>query len=160
VLAFRDISERKRQEQALHDALAEVERLKERLAAENAYLRAEIRTDRQFGEIVGQSEPLLAVLDQVRRVAPTKSTVLVQGESGTGKEAIARAVHDLSPRREHPLIKVNCGAISPSLIESELFGHEKGAFTGALRQRAGFFELADGGTIFLDEVGELPRTRR
>jgi PAS domain S-box-containing protein len=156
VLAFRDISERKRQEQALHDALAEVERLKERLAAENAYLRAEIRTDRQFGEIVGQSEPLLAVLDQVRRVAPTKSTVLVQGESGTGKEAIARAVHDLSPRREHPLIKVNCGAISPSLIESELFGHEKGAFTGALRQRAGFFELADGGTIFLDEVGELP----
>jgi formate hydrogenlyase transcriptional activator len=156
VLAFRDISERKRQEQALHDALAEVERLKERLAAENAYLRAEIRTDRQFGEIVGQSEALLTVLEQVRRVAPTKSSVLLQGESGTGKEAIARALHDLSPRRDHPLIKVNCGAISPSLIESELFGHEKGAFTGALRQRAGFFELADGGTIFLDEVGELP----
>jgi len=156
VLAFRDISERKRQEQALHDALAEVERLKERLAAENAYLRAEIRSDRQFGEIVGQSQALLAVLEQVRRVAPTKSSVLLQGESGTGKEAIARALHELSPRREHPLIKVNCGAISPSLIESELFGHEKGAFTGALRQRAGFFELADGGTIFLDEVGELP----
>jgi PAS domain S-box-containing protein len=156
VLAIRDISERKRQEQALHDALAEVERLRERLAAENAYLRAEIRSDRQFGEIVGQSEALLAVLEQVRRVAPTKSSVLVQGESGTGKEAIARALHELSPRRDHPLIKVNCGAISPSLIESELFGHEKGAFTGALRQRAGFFELADGGTIFLDEVGELP----
>ena len=156
VLALRDISERKRQEQALHDALGEVERLKERLAAENAYLRAEIRADRQFGEIVGQSQALLAVLEQVRRVAPTKSSVLLQGESGTGKEAIARALHDASPRREHPLIKVNCGAISPTLIESELFGHEKGAFTGALRQRAGFFELADGGTIFLDEVGDLP----
>ena len=156
VLAFQDISDRKRQEQALQDALGEVERLKERLAAENAYLQAEIRSDRQFGDIVGQNAALLAVLEQVRRVAPTKSSVLLQGESGTGKEAIARALHDLSPRRERPLIKVNCGAISPSLIESELFGHEKGAFTGALRQRAGFFELADGGTIFLDEVGELP----
>ena len=156
VLAFQDISDRKRQEQALHDALAEVGRLKERLAAENAYLREEIRSDRQFGEIIGRSEALLGVLEQVRRVAPTRSTVLLQGESGTGKEAIARALHEASPRREHPLIKVNCGAISPSLIESELFGHEKGAFTGALRQRAGFFELADGGTIFLDEVGELP----
>jgi PAS domain S-box-containing protein len=156
VLAFQDISDHKRQEQALHDALVEVGQLKERLAAENAYLRAEIRSDRQFGEIIGRSEALLGVLEQVRRVAPTRSTVLLQGESGTGKEAIARALHELSPRRERPLIKVNCGAISPSLIESELFGHEKGAFTGALRQRAGFFELADGGTIFLDEVGELP----
>jgi PAS domain S-box-containing protein len=156
VLAFQDISERRRHEQALRDALAEVERLKERLAAENAYLRQEIRSDRQFGEIVGRSAALAQVLEQVQRVAPTRSSVLLQGESGTGKEAIARALHDLSPRRERPLIKVNCGAISPTLIESELFGHEKGAFTGAHRQRAGYFELADGGTIFLDEVGELP----
>jgi PAS domain S-box-containing protein len=156
VLAFQDISERRRQEQALRDALAEVEHLKERLAAENAYLRQEIRTDRKFGEIVGRSAALAQVLEQVQRVAPTRSSVLLQGESGTGKEAIARALHDLSPRRERPLIKVNCGAISPTLIESELFGHEKGAFTGAHRQRAGYFELADGGTIFLDEVGELP----
>ncbi len=156
VLAFQDISERRRQEQALRDALAEVEHLKERLAAENAYLRQEIRDDRRVGEIVGQSAALAQVLEQVQRVAPTRSSVLLQGESGTGKEAIARALHDLSPRRERPLIKVNCGAISPTLIESELFGHEKGAFTGAHRQRAGYFELADGGTIFLDEVGELP----
>jgi transcriptional regulator with GAF, ATPase, and Fis domain len=99
---------------------------------------------------------LKEVLDQVDQVAPTNSSVLVTGESGTGKEAIARAIHDLSARRDRPLIKVNCGAITPTLIESELFGHEKGAFTGAARQRQGHFELADGGTIFLDEVGELP----
>jgi len=156
VIAFKDIRERKKQERELRAALAEVERLKERLAAENAYLQEEIRSDRQFGEVIGRSPGLLQVLDQVRRVAPTRSSVLIQGESGTGKEAIARALHALSPRRDRPLIKVNCGAISPSLIESELFGHEKGSFTGAFRRRAGYFELADGGTIFLDEIGDLP----
>ena len=156
VLAFRDITQRKRQEHQLRDALAEVERLRDRLQAENAYLQAEVKTEGRFDSIVGESPALKEVLDQIDQVAPTNSSVLVIGESGTGKEAIARAIHDLSPRRDRPLIKVNCGAITPTLIESELFGHEKGAFTGATRQRQGHFELADGGTIFLDEVGELP----
>ena len=156
VLAFRDVTVRKRQERQLRDALAEVESLRDRLQAENAYLQAEVRTEGRFDGIVGESPVLKAVLDQVDQVAPTNSSVLIIGESGTGKEAIARAIHDLSARRDRPLIKVNCGAITPSLIESELFGHEKGAFTGAHRQRQGHFELADGGTIFLDEVGELP----
>ncbi len=156
VLAFRDVTVRKRQERQLRDALAEVESLRDRLQAENAYLQAEVRSEGRFDGIVGESPALKEVLDQVDQVAPTNSSVLIIGESGTGKEAIARAIHDLSPRRDRPLIKVNCGAITPSLIESELFGHEKGAFTGAHRQRQGHFELADGGTIFLDEVGELP----
>jgi PAS domain S-box-containing protein len=156
VLAFRDVTVRKRQERQLREALAEVERLRDRLQAENAYLRAEVRSEGRFDGIVGESAALKGVLDLVDQVAPTNSSVLIIGESGTGKEAIARAIHDLSPRRDRPLIKVNCGAITPSLIESELFGHEKGAFTGAHRQRQGHFELADGGTIFLDEVGELP----
>ena len=156
VLAFRDITQRKRQEHQLRDALAEVETLRDRLQAENAYLQAEVRNEGRFDSIVGESPALKEVLDQVDQVAPTNSSVLVTGESGTGKEAIARAIHDLSARRDRPLIKVNCGAITPTLIESELFGHEKGAFTGAARQRQGHFELADGGTIFLDEVGELP----
>ena len=156
VLAFRDITQRKRQEHQLRDALAEVERLRDRLQAENAYLQAEVRNEGRFDSIVGESPALKEVLDQVDQVAPTNSSVLVTGESGTGKEAIARAIHDLSARRDRPLIKVNCGAITPTLIESELFGHEKGAFTGASRQRQGHFELADGGTLFLDEVGELP----
>ncbi len=156
VLAFRDITQRKRQEHALRDAMAEVERLRDRLQAENAYLQAEVKTEGRFDGIVGDSAPLKAVLEQIDQVAPTNSTVLIIGESGTGKEALARAIHELSPRRDRPLIKVNCGAITPTLIESELFGHEKGAFTGASRQRQGHFELADGGTIFLDEIGELP----
>ena len=156
VLAFRDITQRKRQEHQLREALAEVERLRDRLQAENAYLQAEVKTEGRFDSIVGESPALKAVLDQIDQVAPTNSSVLVIGESGTGKEAMARAIHDLSARRDRPLIKVNCGAITPTLIESELFGHEKGAFTGAHKQRQGHFELADGGTIFLDEVGELP----
>src|SRR5437016_9656185 len=106
--------------------------------------------------MVGSSPALLAVLRQVDRVAPTDSTVLVSGETGTGKELIARAIHDRSARRGRPLVKVNCSAISAGLVESELFGHVKGAFTGAIERRIGRFELADGGTIFLDEVGELP----
>jgi PAS domain S-box-containing protein len=156
VLAFRDVTQRKRQENQLREALTEVERLRDRLQAENAYLQAEVKTEGRFDSIVGDSQALKDVLDQIDQVAPTKSSVLIIGESGTGKEAMARAIHDLSPRRDRPLIKVNCGAITPTLIESELFGHEKGAFTGAHKQRQGHFELADGGTIFLDEVGELP----
>ncbi len=120
------------------------------------YLREEIQSEYNFEEIVGQSPALRDVLDKVKRVAPTDATVLILGESGTGKELIARALHNLSPRKAQPLVKVNCGAIPAGLVESELFGHEKGAFTGADRPRRGRFELADGGTIFLDEVGELP----
>ena len=156
VLAFQDISARKRQEAALKDALAEVEHLHDRLQAENQYLQQEVASGGGFDDIVGESDALRAVLAQIEQVAPTHSSVLIQGESGTGKEALARAIHDHSARRDRPLIKVNCGAITPNLIESELFGHEKGSFTGAVKQRQGYFELADGGTIFLDEIGELP----
>jgi formate hydrogenlyase transcriptional activator len=134
----------------------EIERLKNRLVVENAYLQEEIRREGGFEEIVGDSAAIRALLHTVRQVAPTDSTVLLFGETGTGKELVARAIHRLSPRRERALIKVNCGAISPSLVESELFGHERGAFTGALQRRLGRFELADGGTLFMDEVGELP----
>ncbi|HEX9784256.1 MAG TPA: sigma 54-interacting transcriptional regulator [Opitutaceae bacterium] len=143
---------------ALDDCLAheEVRRLRDRLAAENAYLQEEIRTEHNFDEIVGSSPALLQVLRDVDQVAATESTVLITGETGTGKELIARAIHDRSPRKNHPLVKVNCGAISAGLVESELFGHVKGAFTGALANRDGRFKLADGGTLFLDEVGELP----
>jgi PAS domain S-box-containing protein len=156
VVAFRDITERKRQEQALRQALTEVRQLKEKLQAENTYLREEIKTDHNFEEIIGNSPALIKLLKQVEQVAPLDTTVLVQGESGTGKELIARAIHSRSPRRERPLIKVNCGAISPNLVESALFGHEKGAFTGAVKAREGYFQLADGGTLFLDECGEIP----
>ena len=127
-----------------------------RLQAQNAYLQEEIRAEHNFTEIVGNSPELRDVLRQVEQVAPTDSTVLILGETGTGKELIARAIHDRSTRRQQQLVKVNCGAISAGLVESELFGHVKGAFTGALTARDGRFKLADGGTIFLDEVGELP----
>src|SRR5206468_10129858 len=116
----------------------------------------ELHREHNFVEMVGSSPALLAVLHQVDQVAPTDSTVLVSGETGTGKELIARAIHDRSARRERPLVKVNCAAISAGLVESELFGHVKGAFTGALANREGRFKVADGGTLFLDEVGELP----
>ena len=134
----------------------EIAALKARLEKENVYLQEEIRTEHNFDEIVGNSPALLAVLRKVEQVAPTDSTVLIYGETGTGKELIARAIHDRSARKDHPLVKVNCSAISAGLVESELFGHVKGAFTGALERRIGRFELADGGTIFLDEIGELP----
>ncbi|HYT56063.1 MAG TPA: sigma 54-interacting transcriptional regulator [Verrucomicrobiae bacterium] len=134
----------------------EIAALKARLEKENVYLQEEIRTEHNFEEIVGNSPALLAVLRNVEQVAPTDSTVLICGETGTGKELIARAIHNRSARKDHPLVKVNCSAISAGLVESELFGHVKGAFTGALERRSGRFELADGGTIFLDEVGELP----
>ena len=143
---------------ALENAMAfdEIAELKERLARENVYLQEEIRGEHNFVELVGGSPPLLATLRKVEQVAPTDSTVLVTGETGTGKELIARALHSRSARRDRPLVKVDCSAISAGLAESELFGHVKGAFTGALERRAGRFELADGGTVFLDEVGELP----
>jgi len=147
---------------ALDDCLAheEVRRLRDRLAAENVYLQEEIRQDHNFGDIVGRSPALLQALADVERVAPTDATVLILGETGTGKELIARAIHDRSPRRGRPLVKVNCGAIATGLVESELFGHVKGAFTGAIDNRDGRFKLADGGTIFLDEVGEVsPETQ-
>ena len=134
---------------------ADVARHKERLAVENAYLQEEIRADHGFTEIIGASPALADVLVRVRQVAPAESTVLLTGETGTGKELLARAIHNLSARKDRAMIKVNCGAISAGLVESELFGHEKGAFTGALQRRIGRFELADKGTLFMDEVGEL-----
>src|SRR5207244_9398936 len=133
-----------------------MEREKARLEAQNTYLQEEIRSEHNFDEIVGGSRALLDMLRQVDQVAPADSTALISGDTGTGKELIARAIHDRSARRERPLVKVNCGAISAGLVESELFGHVKGAFTGALSNRDGRFKVADGGTIFLDEVGELP----
>ena len=143
---------------ALDDCLAheEVRQLRDRLAAENVYLQEEIRSEHDFSEVVGNSPALLEVLRAIEQVAPTDTTVLILGETGTGKEVLARAIHDRSARRERPLVKVNCGAITAGLVESELFGHVKGSFTGALQDREGRFQLADGGTIFLDEVGELP----
>lgn len=133
-----------------------MEQEKARLEAQNNYLQEEIRSEHNFGEIVGSSPALLDVLRQVEQIAKIDSTVLILGETGTGKELVARAIHDRSPRKHRALVKVNCGAISAGLVESELFGHVKGAFTGAIANRDGRFKLADGGTIFLDEVGELP----
>jgi formate hydrogenlyase transcriptional activator len=133
-----------------------IEELNARLAEEKVYLEDEIRTDNRFEEIVGQSRALKAVLKQVETVAPTDSTVLIYGETGTGKELLARAIHDLSSRRQGTFVKLNCAAIPMGLLESEMFGHEKGAFTGAIAQRIGRFELANHGSMFLDEVGEIP----
>jgi formate hydrogenlyase transcriptional activator len=145
-----DIDDRKRAEQELHH-------LKEQLHKENIALRDEITQTSMFEEIVGSSAPLRQLLVLVAKVASTDSTVLITGETGTGKELIARAIHRRSPRASRPFVSVNCGAIPPSLTTSELFGHEKGAFTGAVQRHLGRFELAEGGTIFLDEVGELPQ---
>ncbi|MBC7921535.1 MAG: sigma-54-dependent Fis family transcriptional regulator [Ferruginibacter sp.] len=142
--------------EALSRALREVEQLKNQLQAENHYLREEIKLTSNFEEIVTQSKLFQKVLRKVEQVAPTHTSVLLLGESGTGKELLARAVHHLSGRKNRPLVKINCAALPASLIESELFGHEKGAFTGAIAQKIGRFELADGGTLFLDEIGELP----
>jgi len=148
--------EREQAEERLRAALVEVETLKNRLQAENVYLQEEIRTEHNFDEIVGRSPALVSLLHKVERVAGTDSTVLIFGETGCGKELVARALHSRGGRRQRALVKVNCGAVPSSLIESELFGHMKGAFTGAIERRVGRFELADGGTIFLDEIGELP----
>ena len=137
-------------------AYEEVRSLHDRLARENVYLQEEIRRQHPFEELVGSSPTLLAALRKIDQVAPANTSVLILGETGTGKELIARAIHNRSARRDRPLVKVNCSAISAGLVESELFGHVKGAFTGALERRVGRFELADSGTIFLDEIGELP----
>ena len=137
-------------------AFQQIAELKEKLRTEKLYLEDEIRTERNFGDIIGHSAALADVLKQVEIVAPTDSTVLIQGETGTGKELIARAIHGASGRRDRTFVKLNCAAIPTGLLESELFGHEKGAFTGAIAQRIGRFELAHGGTLFLDEVGDIP----
>ena len=143
---------------AVDNALAygQITALKDQLAQEKLYLEDEIRSERYFEDIVGHSPALRHVLQQVETVAPTEATVLICGETGTGKELLARAIHQLSPRQAHAFVKLNCAAIPTGLLESELFGHEKGAFTGALTQRIGRFELAHRGTVFLDEIGDLP----
>ncbi len=153
--SIRDISDRKREELELRRALAEIERLRDRIEAENLYLREEIATVYGFNEFVGKSDVLQLLLEQIDRVAATDATVLILGETGTGKELVARAIHAHSNRKDRPLVKVNCASLPSSLIESALFGHEKGAYTGALSQELGRFELADGGTIFLDEIGDI-----
>jgi formate hydrogenlyase transcriptional activator len=143
---------------AIENALvnSELRKLKENASAESASLENEIPSERQFEEIVGKSAALHRVLREVKVVAPTDSGILIQGETGTGKELIARAIHNMSARRDRPFIKLNCAAIPSGLLESELFGHEKGAFTGAIMRKAGRFEVADKGTLFLDEVGDIP----
>jgi transcriptional regulator with GAF, ATPase, and Fis domain len=158
--AVMDVTTAKRAEEELRKAQAQLaqmlEQEKTRLEAENTYLQEEIASENNFVEIVGNSPVLIGVLRQAEQIARTDSTVLILGETGTGKELVARIIHDRSPRKDRPLVKLNCGAIFGGLVDSELFGHIKGAFTGAIANREGRFKLADGGTIFLDEVGELP----
>jgi len=154
--AVTDITDRREASAALERALHEIKTLKDQLYKENLALKEEIDRSSMFEEIVGASPALQAVLSRVAKVAPTDSTVLITGETGSGKELIARAVHKRSPRSERAFVSVNCAAIPQGLLASELFGHEKGAFTGALQRRLGRFELAEGGTIFLDEIGDLP----
>lgn len=156
VVVFRDVTARKAAETELRGALAEVETLRDQLEAENTYLQEELQTRERFGEIVGRSPAIQHVVQAVETVAPTSANVLITGESGTGKELVARAVHRLSVRRDRPLITVNCASVPRELFESEFFGHLKGAFTGAVRDRVGRFQLAHRGTLFLDEVGEIP----
>jgi len=149
-------AERVELELATAAQLVEVEELRRQLKAETRYLRAELAEGLGGAEVVGQSTPMLQTLALVDRVAPTPSTVLLLGETGTGKEMLARALHARSPRRGGPMVKINCAAVPASLVESELFGHEKGAFTGATAARPGRFQIAAGGTLFLDEIGDLP----
>jgi formate hydrogenlyase transcriptional activator len=148
--------QRQRAEEELKNALVEVRSLKEQLEAENVYLREEIRMAGLHGDIVGQSDSMKCVLVQAEQVAGTDSTVLILGETGTGKELLARAIHTMSGRSDRPLVVVNCAAMPSALVEGELFGREKGAYTGAITRQVGRFEVADGSTVFLDEVGELP----
>ena len=151
-----NISKRKEAEEKLKSQIAEINRLKNQLEAENIFLREEIKGSHDFEEIIGESELLMHSLYRVEQVAKTDTTVLLEGETGTGKELFARAIHNRSKRENKPFVKVNCASLPASLIESELFGHEKGAFTGAIQRQIGRFELACKGTIFLDEIGELP----
>ena len=134
----------------------EIQRLKIQLEQHNAYLRDEIVEAKAFGDLVGQSARISQVVSQIDLVAPTDASVLVLGETGTGKELVAHEIHRRGQRRDKPLIRVNCASIPKDLYESEFFGHAKGAFTGAIKDRAGRFEMADGGTLFLDEIGEVP----
>ncbi len=154
--AVMDVTAAKQSQQALEQAFREIKTLKDQLQSENIVLREEIDKASMFEQIVGTSPPLRNVLSRVSKVAPTDSSVLITGETGTGKELVARAIHRRSRRSSRAFVSVNCAAIPRDLIASELFGHEKGAFTGATQRRIGRFELAEGGTIFLDEIGELP----
>lgn len=156
VVIFRDITERKENEARLHAALSEVDALKERLEQENAYLQDEILSERAHHDLIGQSPALLRIAKQVDLVGPTDANVMIWGEGGTGKSLIAAAIHKVSPRRRRPLVRVNCAALSAADFESEMFGHIRGAFAGALRDRAGKLDIANSGTIFLDQVTELP----
>jgi formate hydrogenlyase transcriptional activator len=151
-----EVEERKKAEESLQGTYAEIKVLKDRLQAENVYLRQEVGRQYNFGEIVGQSDALAQVFLRVAQVAPMNATVLLLGETGTGKGVVARAIHSSSSRKDRPLITVNCTTLPATLVESELFGREKGAFTGSDTRQIGRFELADGGTIFLDEIGEMP----
>ncbi len=151
-----DVTERKRVEAKLRQAYDEVRRLRDQAQQENVYLRREVEGLYGHGRLVGRSRALKRVLAQAEQVAPTDSTVLLLGETGTGKELIASAIHELSPRRQRTMVRVNCAAIPASLLESELFGREKGAYTGALSRQVGRFEMAHGSTLFLDEIGDLP----
>jgi len=151
-----EIEERKNSERDLQEALKEIKQLKNRFQAENIHLRQEIARDDGFAEIIGQSTALTDVFFRIKQVAPQNTTVLLLGETGVGKGVIARAIHNCSARKNQPMITVNCAALPENLIESELFGREKGAFTGSSNRQMGRFELADGGTIFLDEIGEMP----
>jgi formate hydrogenlyase transcriptional activator len=151
-----EVQERARTEESLRGAYQEIELLKDRLEAENSYLQQEVGSQYNFGEIIGKSEVLGEVFLRVAQVAPLDATVLLEGETGTGKGVVARAIHSSSARRDRPLVTVNCTTLPAALVESELFGREKGAFTGSNTRQIGRFELADGGTIFLDEIGELP----
>jgi formate hydrogenlyase transcriptional activator len=151
-----EIAERKKAEESLQGTYAEIKQLKDRLEAENIYLQQEVDREYNFGEIIGQSTVLSHVFTQVEQVAPMNATVLLLGETGTGKGVLARAIHSSSTRKNRPLITVNCTTLPATLVESELFGRERGAFTGSDARQIGRFELADGGTIFLDEIGEMP----
>ena len=152
-----EIEERKKAEKSLQGAYTEIKRLKDRLQAENVYLRQEVGRQYDFGEIVGRSDALAQVFARVAQVAPMNATVLLLGETGTGKGVVARAIHNCSTRKDRPLITVNCTTLPAALVESELFGRERGAYTGSDVRQIGRFELADGGTIFLDEIGEMPQ---
>jgi chemotaxis protein methyltransferase CheR len=153
---IQDITERKQAELNLKAALSEIKELKEKLEVERAYLQEEIKSEYNYENIIGQSNALNYVFYKVEQIAPTDTTVIVLGETGTGKELVARAIHGLSPRKDRALVKVNCATLPANLIESELFGHEKGALTGAHARQLGRFEVANGATLFLDEIGELP----